>query len=138
MVDKLPDVWTPREYPVLREVARRIAAVDLALAVMDTTARARLTTEGVERAAEAFKRPRFVDHLGSWNGGAASFKDLSGEAYLATGLHPNGDEACHSSVGQRAGPPPRREVPAARTPRRCRRQYPRSVLSNVIAAVQLS
>jgi hypothetical protein len=87
----LPDVWADRDFPVLVEVARRIdggqssvriIADDLGMEVDDVARagaalarRGLLATEGVDQ------RPVLFLH------------DLSGTAYLMTGLHPDGDDA---------------------------------------------
>lgn len=139
MVDKLPDVWASRDFPVLREVARRIDAGDPMPAVTDVAADTGLAVEEVQRAAEALKRRGLVDYLDGWGGGPLNFRELSGEAYLVTGLHPNGDEvvsqlmsAIDQAVEQIDDPA---EKPRLRALRDAVGGVSRDVLSGVIAAV---
>jgi hypothetical protein len=46
----------------------------------------------------ANRRRHLVDHVGTMGQAVMYFKDLSGEAYLLTGLHPKGDDAVSQLV----------------------------------------
>lgn len=97
-MEKLPEVWTTRNYPVLREVGRQIdagIATPTRESVMQATG---LSEEEVIRAGEALKRRGLVDTIDLFGAPALRFKDVSGEAYLVTGLHPDGDDAISKLV----------------------------------------
>lgn len=139
MVEKLPDVWASRDFPVLCEVARRIDAGDPTPTVAGVVASTGLTEEQVSQAAHALERRGFLGFLGAGGGAVLRFKDLSGEAYLLTGLHPNGDEAVSQlmsaidqAVEQVDDPA---EKPRLRVLRDAVGGVSRDVLSGVIAAV---
>lgn len=87
----LPDVWTSRDYPVLREVARRLDDIDEPVPFGDVAAATGLPAEDVQRAATALERRQLVTV--SWvMTGDGDFNGISGAAYLLTGLHPDGDD----------------------------------------------
>lgn len=92
-MDQLADVWASRDFPVLRAVARRIDSGETTPKVHDVAEDTGLTEEEVSLAAKALKRRGLVDNIGTWGAPVLRFKELSGEAYLLTGLHPNGDDA---------------------------------------------
>lgn len=91
MTDRLPDVWITRDYPVLREAVRLIDNGDIAEAdlLVDATG---LSAELVGLAAKALERRGLVSGEHSF-GGFLAITNVSGEAYLLTGLHPDGDDA---------------------------------------------
>jgi DNA-binding transcriptional MocR family regulator len=98
MTDKLPDVWTSRDWPVLLEVARRIDSGERMPRVEDVAQATGLSTEAVEQAGRALERRGLVRTKGVDQRVVLRFHDLSGEAYLLTGLHPSGDDAVTTLV----------------------------------------
>jgi hypothetical protein len=91
MTESLDDVWARRDYPVLHEVARRIDAGEM-LVHQNVVAQAlHLEPEEVERAAAAHERRGLVTL--TQDTGPVRFTDVSGSAYLMTGLHPDADDA---------------------------------------------
>jgi hypothetical protein len=91
MTERLDDVWATRDYPVLREVTRRIDAGDVHVhqdVIADATG---LEVEEVKQAASALERRGLVTLTHDL--GPVRFVDVSGSAYLITGLHPDADDA---------------------------------------------
>jgi hypothetical protein len=87
----LEDVWASRDFPVLREATRMIddGSEEPGLnALVEATG---LDLASVVKAIYALERRGLVipDHR---YGGVAGIEAVSGEAYILTGLHPNGDE----------------------------------------------
>jgi hypothetical protein len=78
MTDTLPDVWARRDFPVLVEVVRRLDQGD-----------SFVMTDAV---AAALRRRGLITVSGTMAVEFDTF-DVSGEAYLLTGLHPDGDDA---------------------------------------------
>lgn len=93
MTNKLPDVWATRDYPVLREVARRIDAGGVGVQAHDVAAALGMTQDDVERAAKALERRGLVICTWFMGGEGPDFDEVDGQAYLLTGLHPDGDDA---------------------------------------------
>jgi DNA-binding transcriptional MocR family regulator len=98
MTEKLPDVWTSRDYPVLVEVARRFDAGAQWVLVNDVAQALDMDPSTVTAAGKALHRRGLVDNSGSMAAEIETFDDISGEAYLLTGLHPSGDDALSSLV----------------------------------------
>jgi DNA-binding transcriptional MocR family regulator len=98
VTEKLPDVWTTRDFPVLVEVARRIDAGDQTPRVEEVAATLDMPVEQVQLAGAALKRRGLVDAFGAWQAEILRFRNLSGEAYFLTGLHPSGDDAVAALV----------------------------------------
>jgi hypothetical protein len=99
MAEKLDDVWYSRDYPVLLEVAIRIDAgqVPRADAIAQATG---MSQEDVMLAGAALKRRGLVDGVPvNQQVGLIVFTEVSGSAYLMTGLHPDGDEDISDLVG---------------------------------------
>ncbi len=92
MIDPLPDVWTSRDYPVLREVVRRIDLGDRFLSTQDVADGLGMPIEDVERAGAALTRRGLVRLGNSMAAEIDTFDEVSGAAYLLTGLHPDGDD----------------------------------------------
>jgi DNA-binding transcriptional MocR family regulator len=93
MNDKLDDVWASRDFPVLREVTKRLDQGDHnvhAQALADATG---LTPDDVQRALKALERRGYVKHWQYGDGHVMAVTEVSGSAYLITGLHPDGDDA---------------------------------------------
>jgi hypothetical protein len=92
VTERLDDVWLSRDYPVLREATRRVDAGE----VLPTTAAVAdalgMDHDEVMLAVKALVRCDLVSITRAYGGGA-TFDDVSGEAYLLTGLHPDGDDA---------------------------------------------
>lgn len=92
MTDKLDDVWTSRDYPVLREVARNIDSGKRPVPIHAVMAETGLSNADVKLAANALVRRGLVS-VDAGLGGARAFTNISSDAYLLTGLHPSGDDA---------------------------------------------
>ncbi len=97
MTDKLPDVWTTRDFPVLVEVARRIDSGEHFVEVESVADALNMELKQVRLASAALTRMRLVQTSSSI-GGDDSFEDISGEAYVLVGLRPNGEDAAASLV----------------------------------------
>ncbi len=93
MVDKLADVWGPRDWPFLVEAARRIDLGEGSRLVSDIGAAAGLTPQQAAQAAAALDRRGLIDGNRSEESGIDLVTDVSAAAYFLTGLHPDGDEA---------------------------------------------
>jgi DNA-binding transcriptional ArsR family regulator len=96
VTEPLPDVWTNRDYPVLREIVQVIDTGDLAR--LEELAEATgLELQQVSRAITALERRGYVTADRSL-AGVMGASEVSGEAYLVTGLHPSGDDAVSQLV----------------------------------------
>jgi hypothetical protein len=87
----LEDVWASRDFPVLREATRMIDDGSSDPTLHTLAEATGLDLGSVAKAIRALDRRRLItaDHrLGS----VAGIKTVSGDAYLLTGLHPNGDD----------------------------------------------
>ncbi len=93
MTDKLPDKWTSRDFPVLVEVVRRVDAGEDFILASDVAVTLGMDEGDVEAAGRALRRRGLVVDSGSMAAEFDTFADVSGEAYLLTGLHPSGDDA---------------------------------------------
>jgi hypothetical protein len=95
MTDKLEDAWTTRDYPVLREVTRLIDSREDEGPGSQRIAEATgLDDDQVQAAGLALERRGLVQLGGKVaEGGFSYFHEISGAAYLITGLHPDGDDA---------------------------------------------
>ncbi|GGF49113.1 hypothetical protein [Ornithinimicrobium tianjinense] len=89
---QLDDVWFDRDLPVLREVARRIDGGEPTPTVTSVAESLSMEVDVVQLAAKALERRGYVGTLGTAGRAVLRFKDLSGSAYLVTGLHPSGDD----------------------------------------------
>lgn len=98
MTEKLDDVWSTRDFPVLVAAARRIDQGEDTVDVADLVADTNLSEEEVVRAGLALTRRGLLEAMGSWGAPVLRVKNLSGEAYLLTGLHPDGDDAVSQLV----------------------------------------
>jgi hypothetical protein len=92
LTDKEDDVWTTRDFPVLREVVRRFDRGDNTVWGQDVAAALSMSPEDVARSARALRRRGLVEALIPLQGPAVQFSDVSGDAYLYTGLHPDGND----------------------------------------------
>lgn len=91
--EKLPAVWAIRDYPVLLAVTRRFDEGAHWVTVEEIEADTGLDREQVERAATELSRRDFFEVRGAFGRPVMRVHDLSGQAYLFTGLHPDGDDA---------------------------------------------
>ncbi len=98
MTEPLPDVWTTRDYPVLREVVRRLDGGEHYVRVGDVAEALEMATSEVAAAGRALERRGLVTTKGTAEQRVLIFGDVSGEAYMLTGLHPNGDDAVSQLV----------------------------------------
>ncbi|MCU1624239.1 MAG: hypothetical protein JWL79_3084 [Frankiales bacterium] len=93
MTTPLPDTWSVRDYPVLVEVTRLF---DQGRNTTDDTEIAGILgwdPEQVRRAFTALQRRGLIDGEGDAAvAGLNWVNQLSGQAYLLTGLHPDGDD----------------------------------------------
>lgn len=91
MVEKLADVWNTRDFPVLVEVTRQVDA-DVLVQPSKLAQAVGFDDATVYRAVQALERRGLVRV--QWFGGRNfAIGDISGDAYLLTGLHPSGDDA---------------------------------------------
>lgn len=99
MTEPLPDVWTTRDYPVLREVAGRIDSGEHLVQLEQVATATGIDPDDVRLAARALDRRGLLEADKSIGGrGPRYVHRLSGEAYLLTGLHPSGDDAVTAFV----------------------------------------
>ncbi len=98
MIDKLPDVWTRRDYPVLRKVVRQLDAGERTVRMHDVADHLGMTEQDVENAGMALARRGLVEVRGMDAWRVFDFLDASGEAYLLTGLHPSADDQVSAFV----------------------------------------
>lgn len=93
MTELLPDVWASRDYPVLCEVARRFEAGATTVGIHDVMTALNLDERTATAAAIALRARGYVmtQAMDRWE--VFDFTRLNGAAYLATGLHPDGDDA---------------------------------------------
>lgn len=98
MTDKLEDVWTSRDFPVLVEVTRRIDAGENAPFASAVAEAVGLSEEDLQLAAAALVRRGLVTVHGALGVTVVRFNDVSAEAYFLTGLHPSGDDAVSGFV----------------------------------------
>jgi hypothetical protein len=92
MTERLDDVWTARDYPVLREITKRIDAGETPTVDMIRDALG-YDDQTLQLAVKALDRRHLVDGIRSDQAGIVRFTDVSAEAYFLTGLHPSGDDA---------------------------------------------
>ena len=96
-MDTLGDVWVSRDYPVLREVTRLIDQGAGTVNTSDIAATLRMTEEASGLALAALERRGLVSDLVEVGVGyPLGVCQVSGAAYLLTGLHPDGDDALSS------------------------------------------
>ena len=89
--DRLSDVWAVRDFPVLRETARMIDQGARTPSIDDLAVATGLEPAQVSLAVAALERRGLVEANRAW-GGPTGIKAVAGEAYLLTGLHPDGDD----------------------------------------------
>jgi len=93
MSKPLNDVWTERDFPVLVAVTRRIDSGETTPRVEDVSADIGMSTDDVQLAGAALARRGLVETMGAMQAQVLRFKNLSGQAYLLTGLPPDGEAA---------------------------------------------
>lgn len=91
-MDHLEDVWATRDFPVLVEVARRIDAGERFFRMGAVAEVVNMSVDDVVRAGDALERRGLVRIGRVMRAESCHFDDVSGEAYLLTGLHPDGDD----------------------------------------------
>lgn len=96
MTERLEDVWTTRDYPVLREVTRLIDGGWVHPGSDMITEATGLGADEVELAARALSRRGLVQLAAGF--GPVAFAEVHGSAYLITGLHPDTDDALSALV----------------------------------------
>lgn len=99
MPDKpLDDVWVKRDFPVLVEVTRRIDAGERHVNTSDVAEALGMDRSDVELAGQALERRQLLKTMGTMQRRVLHMTDLSGEAYLLTGLHPDGNDALEQLI----------------------------------------
>lgn len=98
MTEKLPDVWAARDFPVLVAAAQRFDEGEPVVRVSHLVADTSLAVEDVARACRALDRRGLVEMQERSGGGPVARRNLSGDAYFLTGLHPDGDDAVSQLV----------------------------------------
>lgn len=100
MTEKLDDVWASRDFPVLREVAQRIDAGAGVVEVHQVAEALGVEHETVGRSFAALcRRGLLLDPVEVMQHDyPLSVCDISGTAYLITGLHPDGEDALESLI----------------------------------------
>lgn len=102
VVEKLEDVWASRDFPVLVAAARRVDAGESMVMAVDLENDTGLPEEDVQRATKALERRGLLQtiRLNRMVGGdrVDRVKNLSGDAYLLTGLHPDGESLADQLV----------------------------------------
>ena len=90
-LENLPDVWTTRDYPVLREVCLRIDSEGTAT-VADIEQATQLSPIEVSAAIAALRRQGYVTQVDGDDDGIVAVIDVNGPAYRVVGLHPDFNE----------------------------------------------
>ena len=94
MAGGLDDVWSGRDFPVLREATRRIDSGEAPVRVSALAESTGLDEATVGLALDALGRRGLVRVKRNMGGVSSWFVvDVAGAAYLMTGLHPDGDDA---------------------------------------------
>ncbi|MEO6699982.1 MAG: hypothetical protein ABIP57_00580 [Jatrophihabitantaceae bacterium] len=97
MNDRLDDVWSTRDYPVLREVTRRFDVGAVEVEEHEVASHLDVDISIVRRACHALERRGFLQITESYED-EVTVLSVSGQAYLVTGLHPDGDDAVDQLV----------------------------------------
>jgi hypothetical protein len=98
MTEKLNDVWTDRDFPVLVEVTRRRDAGEHFISAESVATALEMPYEAVAQAGKALQRRGLITASGSMAAEIETFDEVSGEAYFLTGLHPSGDDLVSALV----------------------------------------
>jgi hypothetical protein len=95
MTEKLPDVWTSRDYPVLLAIA---AAVDLDewIGLHQISERTGMAQDEVFRAIRSLEANGYLVEVSYSSGPDAHVGNITTAAYRVTGLHPDPAEAVAS------------------------------------------
>jgi len=139
MTDRLDNVWTARDFPVLKEVTRRIDAGGSGVVMIRDIANSlEMSSDDVRNAVRALERTGYL--RATWGlGGNGYINDITASAYLTTGLHPDGDDLAARLIDAALQAAELTDDPDERT--RLRRfadgaaNVSRTVLSGVITAV---
>jgi hypothetical protein len=89
----LADMWATRDFPVLVEATRRIDAGESTVSPTEVAGTLGMEAMDVQRAGAALARRGLVQITDTDQDLVAFFFGVSGQAYLLTGLHPDGDDA---------------------------------------------
>lgn len=100
MTDNLPEVWTTRDYPVLLEITRRKDHGAASVNATDVATDLGVDPKQVRLAMAALLRRGYVlDPMHTAEDTSPiAVCEVSGSAYLITGLHPDGDDAINQLV----------------------------------------
>lgn len=88
-LQRLPDTWDHRDYPVLVEVAKHFDASIQPLATYQVAEATGLPIKDVESAGRALARRGYVEIIGDFSADVTDFRSITGKTYVATGLHPS-------------------------------------------------
>jgi hypothetical protein len=134
MVDKLDDVWTHRDFPVLLAVTHLIDQGELMPRLAVVAGMTDVQLADVELAAKALERRGLVS-LKEYANGVWGFTDVAGEAYFLTGLHPNGDDAISDLVAALRQAADQVEDPAEKSRLRTMADMALGISRDVLASV---
>lgn len=95
--EKLHDVWASRDFPILRAATQAIDSGGRPR-ISELAEATGLGEEEVEHGLQALERRRLVA-IQSTMSGPLWVNDVAGEAYLMTGLHPDGNDALEALAG---------------------------------------
>lgn len=104
MVERLEDVWASRDFPVLVEVTRLIDSGKRPIMISQLAEDLGRSYDEVLISLQALGRRGLVD-LTLTFGRGGHVDNVAGDAYLMTGLHPDGDDAVSQlieAIGQAA------------------------------------
>lgn len=91
MAHKLPDVWAARDFPILKAATEAID--EGGRPTIDDLGKAtRLSPDEVQRGVKALERRGLVV-VRETAQGLLGVRQVAGDAYLLTGLHPDGNDA---------------------------------------------
>lgn len=99
MTAKNEDVWTERDYPVLLEVARLVDQGENSISAETIGETLGMDPATVGLAYDALVRRGLIEGSGTAEHRSLMWAhDITGDAYLMTGLHPSGDDALSSLI----------------------------------------
>lgn len=97
-VQRLPDTWHHREYPVLVEVAKHLDGSIQPLSVYQVAETTGLSISDVQSAGRALGRRGYVTYDGDYDADVSNFRSITGKAYVATGMHPSEADAAAALI----------------------------------------
>lgn len=97
MTEPLPDVWISRDYPVLREITRRFDLGADWVEDHEIATSLSLEIQVARQACKALARRGLIQKADTLEGDV-TVCELNGQAYLITGLHPDGGDVVEQLV----------------------------------------